>query len=173
MSKVKTMPICPFWNPQNNLCEVKEGGLFIPLEDHISIYCTKPTFSKCMQYDLGCQIEQLSSEELFYWEGNRRKHIRIEKDYTVTLVKLIPTGSVATHISTAHTLDISMGGMRLLLDEELPKETLMKFSFGNKHPAPIKQGVGKIQWCRAAEETDLFQAGLAMFPDGDKGLVIE
>ncbi|MDO8954876.1 MAG: PilZ domain-containing protein [Gammaproteobacteria bacterium] len=62
----------------------------------------------------------------------------------------------------AVTLDYSRGGMRILIDRELPSASLLRFDFGNDFVIPQLQGIAKICWHRKVEDKDHgIEAGLA------------
>lgn len=155
-------PICPFWSVHSLKCKLCSEGLFIPLDDHIDVYCTTPAYPQCLQYSLYAesQAQALAAQERE--NENRRKYRRIQTQHKVTLVQLKSTGEIASHFATiATTLDVSMGGMRLSIEEPLLNDISVQFSFADFFPESLQSGVGQIAWCNKQIDAPGYQAGLA------------
>jgi len=151
---------CPFWSNLAQKCRISSDGLFIPLDDHIDLYCTTADYSLCLQYSMNNDIPDIADDvaEL----QNRRNFPRVEAQYRVTLVKITETGRLAKHFSLhATTLDISNGGMRLATSEQLVDDTRIAFSFIDNLPKGLQSGIAKIKWSKKNEATGTYHAGLA------------
>lgn len=162
----KYQEACPFWSAQSLKCQLCQGGLFIPLDDHIDVYCKTLNYPQCMQYTLySANHVQLMAK---YRQANRnlRKYERIEICHKVTLVKLVGSGQVASHISTiGKTLDLSMGGMRLATEKPLINDTIVRFSFEEFFPKNLQEGTGQIAWCNKQIDEPGYQAGISFQDD--------
>lgn len=153
---------CPFWSTYALKCRLSNDGLFIPLDDHIDVYCTTTEYPLCLQYNMNsegrAQIKRKPKEP----EDNRRAFPRLERNFRVTLVKMTDSGKLAKHFSLhASTLDISRGGMRLNTTERLIDDTRIAFSFVDVFPEELQSGTATIKWCCEQEESGFYQAGLA------------
>jgi len=151
---------CPFWSSMAQKCRISSDGLFIPLDDHIDVYCTTKDYPMCLQYSMSNEIPEVGDEA--DQQANRRNYPRMEAEYRVTLVKITETGRLARHFSLpATTVDISKGGMRLATSEQLIDDTRIAFSFIDNMPKDLRSGIAKIKWSRRNEATGVYHAGLA------------
>lgn len=153
---------CPFWSPDSMKCRVCKGGLFIPLDDHIDVYCKTPDYPQCLQYDLHAQNHPELLELSENNPDNRRQFQRHSAVHKITLVKLVKSGEIASHFSTVgKTLDLSQGGMRLTTDKPLINDTLIRFSLGNEFPKVLRDGTGQVQWCNKDIDHPGYQTGIS------------
>lgn len=153
---------CPFWSTFSLKCRLCNSGLFIPLDDHMEVYCTTPEYPMCLQYGMNSsdQVHHDTKDEERV--QNRRSFQRLQRNFRVTLVKMTETGQIAQHFSLhANTLDISRSGMRLTTTEKLIDDTRIAFSFVDVFPDELQSGTATIKWCRQEEDAGFFQAGLA------------
>ena len=101
------------------------------------------------------------------WDGeDRRSHKRFNKDLEVEYnVQKRP------RLKNCRTVDLSKGGMKLLLDEKLPKGTLL----GLKMPVPEKRHTIEVEaevvWTNDADEKD--PSGKRFFFSGIKFISIK
>lgn len=98
-----------------------------------------------------------------YQDAGRRHSSRIPEKHKVFLQTCDSIGVLhGTYAEQAVTLDYSQGGMRILIDRDLPADTLLRFDFGNDFVIPQLQGIAKICWRRKSEDKDqAIEAGLA------------
>lgn len=162
MKAKKPNTSCPFWSVKSLKCRLCNDGLFIPLDNHIEIYCTTVDYPQCLQYSLYMNSQEGQHQQKEDQYENRRRHRRIVTRHKVTLVKLLHSGEIISHHSTfAETLDISMGGMRVTMKSPLLNNTVVQFSFDDSFPESLQTGIGKIQWCNKQIDDNVYQAGLA------------
>ena len=155
---------CPHWSPHSLKCRICKGGLFIPLDDHIDVFCTTSNYPQCLQYAMhtATDLQVVTPEED---QNNRRQFLRIEATYRITMVKSVQTGEILSHLSTeATTLDLSMGGMRICSQTPVRDSSLMHFSFDESFPDPLQDGIGEVMWCNKQIDEPGYQAGI-MFHD--------
>jgi hypothetical protein len=154
---------CPYWSPISLKCSLCNEGLFIPLENHIEIYCRTEAYTMCMQYSLSSEFYRPSlAENTAAPRDNRRRHIRMEDRQRVTLVQLNRSETVASHVSTpARTIDLSLGGLRLQTAEPLVNDTVIRFSFDDLAPDFPLAGTAIVKWCHRLIDSPEYQAGLA------------
>lgn len=154
---------CPFWSPVSLKCSLCSEGLFIPLDDHIEVYCKTEEYPMCLQYNLSTE-PPLSpvTDSATITNDNRRKYIRVESTHRITLVRLSGTGKIASHFSMpASTIDMSMGGLRLRSPEPLINDTVVRFSFDDMVPELLQSGTAIIKWCHRLVDKSEYHAGLA------------
>ena len=102
-----------------------------------------------------------------FWNGEeRRSHERFNKDLEVEyIVQMRP------HLKNSKTVDLSKGGMKLLLDEKLPKGAIM----GLKVYIPEKRRTIKLEaevvWTNDVDKKD--PSGKRLFFSGLKFITIK
>jgi hypothetical protein len=165
--KEKQCTVCPFWSPVEKTCKMQAIGIFIPLDDHIEIYCKRPEHILCQQYRLGQTANQETGDaEGKTRAGNRRQFPRVMTHHPLTLVRLSDSGQVVCHRpSRASTIDISSGGMRLTTRELLMHDSIIQFHFKGSLPSPLKSGLAKVKWCEPSGNDLEYHAGLAFQND--------
>lgn len=166
LRKLEENACCPYWSIDSQECRVCAKGLFIPLDDHIEVYCKQPDYPQCLQYAMQSENNLRTIKTLVECEDNRRKYQRVTATHRITLVKLIDRDAVVSHLgSVAETIDLSMGGMRLLLDKPLSSEATVGFSFDDSFPEDLQHGQGYIAWCNKQIDDPGYQAGIAFASD--------
>jgi hypothetical protein len=143
-------------------CSACNGGLFIPLDDHIDAFCCTSHFPVCSQYTLYSENQILLLKNVRKSEENRRKHRRIETSQPITLLKIFESGRLASHfLSGARTIDVSRGGMRMTTDKPLTHETVIQFSFDDSFPEMLHEVTGQVEWCNKQVDEPGYQAGVS------------
>ena len=113
-------------------------------------------------------LERLSSKKLIprakveeYWSGGeRRQYLRFKHDLEVEYsVEKKP------RLTNGRTLDISKGGMKLLLDEKLPNGTIINVKIQTPEKKIIEVE-GKVIWTKESEGRD--SQGKRFFHSGIK-----
>lgn len=154
----KKEPTCPYW--QKSKCGSKIGtdGLYIPLDEHIQMYCESPNYSLCSQY-LECDdAEQNKTGPKL----NKRKRARVSSKQPITIVYLNDSGNVVSkEIHKAMTIDLSMGGMRLITDEPIMKNSLIQFSLNDADSSKSEEGIAISRWCNQLQDQDRYHVGFA------------
>ena len=159
---------CPFWSTQAMKCQLYREGFFIPLNDHIEVYCKTLHYPQCVQFS---QHSANHPQPIEKRGLNRRKYERVAASHRVTLVELLQTGQSASHLPAAHesatccTLDLSKGGMRLTTEQPLVKASVIRFSFADSFPKSVQTGQGQIAWCNKQQDQPDYQAGIAFQDD--------
>jgi len=159
---LKPSELCPFWSVESLKCRVCKDGLFIPFDDHIKIYCKTINYPQCLQYALYAESHLRVQEEQPSSTENRRKYKRVETEHWVTLVKLTRSGEIISHYSSAaKTMNVSMGGMRIITSVPLLNDTVVRFSFDDSFPKSLQSGMGRIKWCNKQIDEKNYQIGLS------------
>ena len=157
-SKYDNNTICPFWSTESKKCRVCKDGLFIPLEEHITAYCTSKDHHHCLQYSLHAPKDIKSANNI----ANRRQSLRLQLSNQIQLVKLIQSGEIIQQLSEqAETLDISTIGMRLQTSVPLLNDTVIQFAFNGNFPAALRSGAGVVEWCNKQIDAPGYQAGIS------------
>lgn len=150
---------CPFWSQLTMKCLVSRDGLFIPLDDHIELFCTTAEHCNCVQFiSYHTQGEQLLIENMRE-KLNRRNSLRVEAEHRLKLMRMMAGGSQLA--VPAKVLDLSQGGMRVSLESPLTGDSLLQFSFESSFPAGFQKGLGQVAWCHKEIGQAGYQAGIA------------
>lgn len=150
-----------------------KGGLYIPLPEHIDIFCSTPRFSRCHQYIRGCELLNETAQKLgFAKEKNGRRQYRRMPDHLLLSVSFCDeTGKPLYRVEDpVRTVDISLGGLRLESKTKLPANELIAFTFGPDFIKPGFTGLGKVKWCQETEGKG-FQAGLAFLNSSPRQVI--
>ncbi len=162
VSNSKDNKYCLFWSMEFKKCKICNTGLFIPLEDHIDVFCKTSRYPQCLQYSLN-QGHSEDTLNVGNQDGsNRRNHMRVESRNQITLVKLIQSDKIVNHVSTAaETLDISRGGMRLTTNSPVPQDTVIQFAFDKVFPSSFHRAMGQVEWCNKQIDEPGYQVGVS------------
>ncbi len=150
---------CKFWSDPGQKCVVSKSGLFIPLDDHIKIYCKTSEHVRCIQYNMQIQLTQQTDDRT---SENRRKYLRVKENRTITLVRLNESGNIVSYYpEKAHILDLSVGGMRVNSRKLLLNDSIVHFSFkGDDTIDDVQPGIAKVRWSFSTSNDTLYQVGL-------------
>jgi hypothetical protein len=152
--------VCPHWSPSNRACLLVKDGLFLPVEQHITAYCTSNHFTSCRQYQLLAGAEIRSSEDDSL-PVNRRRSIRIPSHHVFRFSEI--TGSdqrPGRRDDDAWTIDLSNGGLRFASRWLLIPDTVIHFTLETEGAAANLEGRGRVVWSEPLESTPMFHAGL-------------
>jgi len=161
-------PFCPYYLQGRDCdCQMTRGGLFIPLPEHVEIFCKTIRYSSCPQYMRGKALIQENIRKNLETADSRRRFPRLRNRFPVILSTCNEKGSPVEIIdSDAMTLDLSLGGMRISSNSPISPDKILHFSFREDfYHTPIK-GVGEIRWSRPAEGPLPFEAGIAFLDNG-------
>jgi hypothetical protein len=160
--KRKRVAICPFWSNVSKKCSISNGGLFIPLDDHAETYCYSLHFGSCSQYTFHSENQILLQERVRKTEENRRKHLRFEASYYINTVKIFEFGERLAHsLPEAKTIDMSKGGMRMVIDTPLADHAMIQFSFDESFLQKLNDITGQVEWCNKQIDEPGYQAGIS------------
>jgi len=101
------------------------------------------------------------------WNGeDRRQHLRFKKALIIEYkVEKKP------HLKNAKTIDISKGGLKLLLDEKLKEGSILDLKVGVPGANKVIEIEGEVVWTRDAEIKDF--SGKRFFRSGIKYITIK
>lgn len=154
--------MCPFWSTVSMKCSISNGGLFIPLDDHVETYCYTLHFGSCSQYIFHSENQILLQGRFQKVAENRRKYMRFESSCYMTMVKVFEFGERLSHfIPEAKTVDLSKGGVRMAIDTPLAGNAMIQFSFDESFPQILNDITGQVEWCNKQIDEPGYQAGIS------------
>jgi len=165
--KEKPKKICPFWSTSGQTCKIQNEGLFIPLGDHVEVYCKGSEYPLCKQFSL---IEQAQAEtkksDTSISVSDRRHSPRIKSTHRLTFIRLSDSGhAICLQPSAASTMDLSSGGMRMTTRELLMHDSIIQFQFVTPFSSTVQSGLAKVKWCIPSDNQPFYQAGLSFQSD--------
>ncbi|MFA6143046.1 MAG: PilZ domain-containing protein [Candidatus Omnitrophota bacterium] len=103
-----------------------------------------------------------------YWSGKeRREHFRFEKSLNVSYAV-----EKKQHLkNSGKTVDISEGGMKLLLDEKLPISTIVDLKVTLPNSRKFAEVEGEVIWSEEVKEID--PSGKRLFHSGIRFLAVK
>jgi hypothetical protein len=154
---------CPYYQPDGNGdCQMTRGGLYIPLAAHIEIFCKTINYSSCPQYIRGLTLLKESYCLQAETTDSRRQFPRIRNRLPIVISSCDEKGQPVKVIDRdAITLDLSLGGVKISSNSEIPSNKILHFSFQEDLKRNPVTGVGEVRWSRRAEGPLPFQAGLS------------
>jgi len=100
----------------------------------------------------------------------KRREVRIQAENKILLD--LPPDAKRTNgeeLYCALTRDISPGGCRILINQIIPIDTVMKIELSLPTVRKVVKTKGKVRWVRNVEDGELFEMGLEFIdlpPDG-------
>lgn len=167
-SKMYTVKKCPHWTENNgDECKMTKGGLYIPMPEHVSMFCMSSRYAHCHQYIRGEELLQEAARNFGYIvEDGRRRYRRVSDRFQLVLSScdddMTPLSVLDDH---AFTLDLSLGGMRLESRRKISTGRPVAFAFSRDFTIPDLSGTGEVRWCEPDRDSGGFVAGLE-FSDG-------
>lgn len=155
---------CPFYSTnRSNECGMTKGGMYIPMPEHVKMFCLSVRFSLCHQYVRGCElIQHKVAKSGGIVTGDRRRLPRFAERLSLTLMSYSNNVSQQESIcDKVATIDMSLGGVRIEGSRELAKDSFVNFEFGPDSSSPGLSGVGEVKWCESQKDSDRFESGIA------------
>jgi hypothetical protein len=156
-----TKHACPHWDSSNRSCLLIKDGIFLPLEQHVAIFCLSAHFAACPQYRLPADT-RFGTCEAGRMLDNRRRSIRIPSRHIFRFSEM--TGSdllPGIQEEDAWTIDLSDHGIRFATRQLLPPETVIHFTVQTNGRATKIEGSGRIIWSEPLVKTSQFHAAIA------------
>lgn len=137
------------------------GGLYLPMPEHINALCLTPRFGQCHHYMQGCAaVRDLAGQLGFIHDASRRRYRRVKERIPLQIADCGQDGRGAEILDdTAVTVDLSLGGIRLESRVELPVRKKIAFVFGRIGATPSWDGQGEVRWTERLG-AGVFQSGL-------------
>jgi len=152
---------CPYFSQCAKECLMTNGGLFIPMPEHINALCLTPRFVQCSHYVHGCAaVRELASQLGYVHDASRRRYRRVSERIPIQIADCAHDGRCAEILDNeAFTIDLSLGGIRLESRVELPARKRVAFVFGQGGDGPCWDGQGEVRWTERVEG-GAFHSGL-------------
>jgi hypothetical protein len=162
---------CPHWSRKDQSCLLSHEGLYLPVKEHIGVYCEGGNFTSCTQY-MG-QALHSDTGEIVDNRLNRRKYRRVPGRFSFRLAERTDDSLELDKLidDVATTVDLSPGGIRFESYRALPKGAEVFFSLNGEFSDPPLRGAGQVKWCHSLENAPLYHAGIA-FSDKAVGTAI-
>lgn len=160
--------ICPYWSMSDNEeCGMSHGGVYIPLPQHVKMFCLSAQYIQCQHYIKGCEqiMMQKDRKKEVIRTDERRKLRRFHEELHLLLAVCDTKCKPPEIISfKARTVDVSLGGMRIEGPQKVAAGSIVGFEMDEEVSPKGISGVGEVRWCRGKPESDNFEFGIA-FPD--------
>lgn len=153
--------VCPHWSPSDRACLLVKDGLFLPVEQHVAVYCMSCHFPSCRQYQTLAEpaIHQGKDGDL---PINRRRSIRIPSYHNFRFSEITGSDQLpGQRDDDAWTIDLSAGGIRFASRHPLNPDTTIHFFLEPDGMGAPVEGSGRVIWSEPLENTPLFHAGIA------------
>lgn len=155
---------CPYWLAKSRKCLISSKGLFIPLENHISIFCTTLKHTRCHLYRDELFVQQSGSSTS---KHNRRRYNRFPGGKRLILHQVTNTNTNTHEVSskTAYTTNRSAGGVQIRTQSPLFHGSLISFSYDTSARPSDQKNLARVMWCQYQKDTLVYLAGLAFQSD--------
>ncbi len=153
---------CPYWLAKSRKCLISSKGLFIPLENHISTYCTTSKHTNCHLYRDELFLQQSGNSTS---KHNRRRFNRFPGGKRLILHQVTNTDTRDTSSKTAYTTNQSAGGMQIRTQSPLFHGSLISFSYDKSSRSSQQKNLARVMWCQYQKDTLVYLAGLAFQSD--------
>ncbi|MBM9603194.1 PilZ domain-containing protein [Desulfopila inferna] len=152
---------CPFWSELSRKCSISRKGLFVPLYDQISNYCTSENHRNCSQYKEELLSLQVETEAV---PINRRNHPRTTSEHPLNLNFINEAGCLIQQTAgIARTINLSVGGMQIRTRGPLFHDCIVRFSYEKSGISPPRHGLAKVKWCNYHLKIMRYTAGLSFY----------
>ena len=149
---------CPFWSPTSGNCKISNEGLFIPLDDHIDIFCKSDEYSGCEHF---CVNSATGNKTVCNTVSERRRSDRHSGFQEIKIIQSPEyTDQQSSHLS-AHVVDFSENGIRLLAATQLDRDSTVTCALDDRYPEHLRSAAAMIRWCRPLRNNGGYQAGLS------------
>ncbi len=149
----KSVSGCPYFNQKMKSCGLSADGIYLPPQVHVLTHCLTLKYKDCSIYTRFIPMESEGhplSEEA---EANRRRFKRIPEQRRVLIRTCSPEGlAVGDFAEMASTMDYSPKGMRIIINKNIPPESLLLFDFDTDFLIPRLQGFARLCWHRKCQD---------------------
>lgn len=154
---------CPYFLQEMQACGLHSDGIYLPSRVHLLTYCLTPMYRECSTYERYCLAEKLHMVESERENSGRRRFMRIPRQRQVLIRSCDNLGVVTGDFAAkAKTLDYSQGGMRIIMEKEIPEGSIVLFDFDDDFLIPNLQGIAQLCWRRKLDDQpEGIEAGLA------------
>lgn len=154
---------CPHWSAGDRNCLLSNSGLYLPVQEHVDIYCEGGNFLSCSQFIAHAGAGRGTASDRGV---NHRRFSRVPGRFSFRLAEREQDNVSRIIDDAATTVDLSPGGIRFESYRSLEQGTEVLFSLnGDFSDVPLR-GSGEVKWCRSLENAPLYHAGIA-FADSE------
>lgn len=151
--------VCPHWSRQDRSCLLSQDGLYLPVTEHVEIYCEGGNYSSCTYY-MGKAID--SDTGVVEGKGlNRRHYRRVPGRFSFRLAECAGDDLDRLIDDAAITVDLSRGGIRFESYRALSEGAEVLFSLNGDFSNVPLRGIGQVKWCRSLENAPIYHAGIS------------
>lgn len=174
---MKLKPIldnCPYWDKvKKQDCNLTKGGLYLPLPEHIEIFCGTQHFTQCNHYIMGCELLGEATATDAIYDDSRRRYRRTKDQLPVSFIRCDDNGRYLTNDpqEQAMTVDLSIGGLCLKSKSKVHTDELLLLQLDEKTEQSSVSGFAEVRWCKTFDESSEYFVGLA-FRKIETGLAI-
>jgi hypothetical protein len=137
-------------------------GLFLPVQEHITTYCTSEYYPSCRHYQL-LATPANTPQSTDHQPSHRRRSVRIPRYHGFRFSEISPKDRLPTkRTEETWTIDLSQQGIRFASYRFLPPDTMIRFSLDSEGGICPTTGQGRVVWSEPLENTPLFHAGIAL-----------
>lgn len=157
---------CPYWAIESNReCGIIKGGMYIPMPEHIRMFCHSAKYYQCQKYIKGCELinaqDEFELNELF-GSRDRRRLRRYPEQFYLDLVACDKNNdSKVMKAYKAKSLDVSLGGLRVESFNEFPADAVVSFVMDPDFSSESLLGIGEIKWSAPKKDSNKFESGIA------------
>ena len=145
--KDEVISACPYFSKKMKACGLSSDGIYLPPRVHVLTYCLTPKYTECSIYTRFIPMEDECRHAPSEYKGNRRRFRRIPEQWRVLIRTCSPEGIVIGDFAEmASTIDYSQKGMRVTLNKDIPRESLLLFDFDMDFLIPRLQGFAQLCW---------------------------
>ena len=139
---------CPYFS--DDVCLIPDNGMYIPLSLHRENYCLA-YYAQCVRYKK--HANPFSSNR----EDERRKFTRIRKIFPCA-------GARNPAEPDSFTLDMSLGGMRLMTGKRLTEGECYDFWLYGPDKKQLMDVSACVQWTKPSFINGWYETGMAFMP---------
>jgi len=164
---------CPYLSHNAEECLMTTGGLYLPLPEHIEMFCKTSCYVKCHHYIIGCEEIRNAAPKVSAGTVNRRRYRRVHERLPIVLSGYLTRGSSCDILdSSAYTIDLSMGGVKFVSRHKFLPETKIMFTLGEGETGSSIAGLGEVRWTENdSADPDLFLSGLSFVDSKSKQII--
>ncbi|MCB2184737.1 MAG: PilZ domain-containing protein [Desulfobulbaceae bacterium] len=155
---------CPYWSKNNSKeCRMTKGGLYIPMPEHIAMFCATARCTQCHQYIRGTELLQEAAKKYgFIVDGGRRRYWRVADRVPLRVFVCDKERNNQEILDDrAVTVDLGLGGLRIESHKKISRNTFVSLEFASELAQAGASGLGEVKWCEAKDGSSLFEAGIA------------
>ncbi|RJP41198.1 MAG: hypothetical protein C4548_09575 [Desulfobacteraceae bacterium] len=168
-NKKRALQSCSHFVNRMKTCSLFVDGFYIPPEETILAYCKSSKYNKCPIYKRHHQRDKgrKAIDSGAKIADSRRRFERISDQRKVLICTCDALdGKNGDFAETALTVDYCQGGMRIIVDKEVPADIPLIFKFDNDFVVPRLQGLAQLCWQKNLEKfPQHIEAGLAFKDD--------